>query len=275
MQVQDFALAGKKIVFDVEPVHGFKMPAQHGNGDQFGDDGSFCGRILNGVQRLQADLQILLVFRVPLRDPGIQIPAVVVKAWFFGKSLDLRTRFLLDLSEANHYIGHLHAGVVDVILNVDFPARKTQEPNECIPENCIAQMSNVRGLVGIDARVLDQNLACGNGYGRLLVCGEGSGHPSTVDLDVQIPRGRRLHFCNALDRANLSLDRFSDLQGSRPQRLGEGKNGNREVAQFDLWRLFHDHPTQGHAWILALQTLQHALGETMFQMTIQEVPLSD
>ena len=27
MQVQDFALAWEKVVFDVEPVHGFEMPA--------------------------------------------------------------------------------------------------------------------------------------------------------------------------------------------------------------------------------------------------------
>ncbi len=274
MQVQNFALARKKIVFDVEPVHGLEMAAQHRHRNQIGDGGSLRRRILNGVQGLQAHLQILLVLRVPLRNAGIQIPAVIVEARLPGQRLDLRARFLLDVREADHHVGHLHARVVDVVLNVDFPARKTQQPDKCVAENGVAQVSDVRSFVGIDARVLDQNLAGRNLGRRLLVGGEGSSHPSPVDPDVQIAGRRNLHFGDAFDGTDLGPDGFGNLQRRRAQWLGERKNRNREVPEFDLRRLFHDHAGQGRAGIRALQTLQHALGKTMFQMTIQEVPLS-
>ena len=132
----------------------------------------------------------------------------------------------------------------------------------------------MRGLVGIDAGVLDQNLAGRNLGGRLPVGGEGGGHPCPVDPDVQIAGRSNLHFGDALDGTDLGADRFGDLQRRRAQRLGEGKNRNREVPEFDLRRLLDDDAGQRDAGITALQTLQHALGKTMFQMTIQEVPLS-
>ena len=53
MQVQDFALAGKEVVFDVEPVHRLKMAAEHGDGDQIGDRGGFIAAFFDGVQGLQ------------------------------------------------------------------------------------------------------------------------------------------------------------------------------------------------------------------------------
>ena len=56
MQVQDFALARKEVVFDVETVHGFEMAAQHGGRDQFGDGSGFAGRVFDGVQRFAASL---------------------------------------------------------------------------------------------------------------------------------------------------------------------------------------------------------------------------
>ena len=71
MQLQNFALAGKEIVFNVEPVHGLKMAAQHGNRNQIGDRGSFRRSVFNGVQSFQAYLQVLFVRFIPLRDLGI------------------------------------------------------------------------------------------------------------------------------------------------------------------------------------------------------------
>jgi hypothetical protein len=46
------------------------------------------------------------------------------------------------------------------------------------------------------------------------------------------------------------------------------------MPEFDLGRLLDDHPGQNGTRVTALQTLQHALGKTMFQMTVQEIPLS-
>ena len=80
MQVEDFAFAGEEVVFDVEAVHGLEMASEHGGRDQVGDGRSFAARVFNRVQRLQTGLQVLLVLLVPLRDAGVEVPAVVIKA---------------------------------------------------------------------------------------------------------------------------------------------------------------------------------------------------
>jgi hypothetical protein len=63
------------------------------------------------------------------------------------------------VGESYDHVGNLDASVVDVILNIDFSRRKTQQANERVAKDCIAQVADVGGLVGIDTRVLDENLA--------------------------------------------------------------------------------------------------------------------
>ncbi len=109
-----------------------------------------------------ADLQILLVFGVPLRDAGVEVPAVVIKARLAGELLDFGARFLLQMQKSDDHVGDLDAGVVDVVLDIHFPAGKAQQADKGVAENGVAQMADVRGFVGIDAGVLDQNLAGGN-----------------------------------------------------------------------------------------------------------------
>ena len=62
------------------------------------------------------------------------------------------------MQKAHHHIGHLHAGVVDVVLHIDLLPGSAQQADECVAQNGVAQMSDVRGLVGIDAGVLDQRM---------------------------------------------------------------------------------------------------------------------
>ena len=50
-QVQNLALARQKIVLDVEPQHGFKMPAQHRRRNQLGDLSGLVAALLDLVQR--------------------------------------------------------------------------------------------------------------------------------------------------------------------------------------------------------------------------------
>ena len=45
-EVKDFALARQKIVLDAEAQHGFKMAAQDGGRDEFGDFGRFVAALL-------------------------------------------------------------------------------------------------------------------------------------------------------------------------------------------------------------------------------------
>ncbi len=61
--------------------------------------------------------------------------------------------------EPDHHVGHLHAGVVDVVLHLDGAAARAQHAHERVAQDRVAQMADVRGLVGIDVGVLDDDLA--------------------------------------------------------------------------------------------------------------------
>ena len=63
------------------------------------------------------------------------------------------------MNESDHDIGHLHPGVVDVVLDIDAVIGRAQQPHKRIAQDGVAQVSNVSSLVGIDAGVLDQDFA--------------------------------------------------------------------------------------------------------------------
>ncbi len=162
MQAQYLALAWQEVIFDAQPLHRLQVAAQHGGRDQLRDFGQLVAALLDGVKRIQARLQVALIQPVPLRNPRIKIPAVVVDAGLTCKPAlldqlpDLGGGLLvLKLRESHHHVGHLHAGVVDVVLHVDLAAGGAQQANESIAEDGIAQMPYMRGLVGVDRRVLD------------------------------------------------------------------------------------------------------------------------
>ena len=66
------------------------------------------------------------------------------------------SRLAFEMEEADDHVGDLDAGVVDVVLHVDFLAGGAEQADECVAEDGVAQVADVRGLVGIDAGVLDQ-----------------------------------------------------------------------------------------------------------------------
>ncbi len=126
MKMEDFAFAREEIVFDVETIHGLEMAAQHGDGNEIGDGGGFVVSFLDGVEGLQTNLHILLVLGIPLRDSGVEVPAVVVEAGLADQLFDFFARLLFDIQKSHDHVGHLRAGVVDVVLDVHFPAGKFQ-----------------------------------------------------------------------------------------------------------------------------------------------------
>ena len=60
----------------------------------------------------------------------------------------------LQMQKPHHHIRHLHAGVVDVVLHHHLLPRRPQQPHKRVAQNRIAQMPDMRRLVGIDAGVL-------------------------------------------------------------------------------------------------------------------------
>ena len=66
--------------------------------------------------------------------------------------------------EADHHVGDLHAGVVDVVLHLDAAAGAAQQAHKRVAQRGVAQVPDVRGLIGIDVGVLDDALgALGEG----------------------------------------------------------------------------------------------------------------
>ena len=67
--------------------------------------------------------------------------------------------FVLDLAEADDDVGDLDAEVVDVVLRFDRRAAEAQDADERVAERRVAQVADVRRLVRVDRRVLDDGLA--------------------------------------------------------------------------------------------------------------------
>ena len=59
--------------------------------------------------------------------------------------------------EAHHQVGHLHAGVVDVVLHLDGFAQEPQAACQAVAQDGVAQVTDVGRLVGVDVRVLQDH----------------------------------------------------------------------------------------------------------------------
>jgi hypothetical protein len=59
-------------------------------------------------------------------------------------------RFPFEMLEPDHNISHLHAGVVDVVLHRNGLPSGAQQAHKRIAQNRVAQVADVRGLVGVD-----------------------------------------------------------------------------------------------------------------------------
>ncbi len=125
----------------------------------------------------------------------------------------------LDHAEADDDVGDLHAGVVDVVLHLDRDAAEAQHAHQRVAERGIAQMADVRRLVRVDGRVLDDGFARSAGRGRSALC-----EPKAIEQkrrpfekEVQVSVGRGGHAVDALERA----ERGGNLLRDRARRLAQ------------------------------------------------------
>ena len=144
------------------------------------------------VQRRGADLEPALVAVVPLGDARIEIPAVVVeprrRRRCAGRPSSVRR---LQLAEADDDVGDLDAGVVDVVLHFDRRAAESQHADERVAERRVSQVADVRRLVRVDGRVLDDGLVadavsaglCGR---QLALAGRADEERRPVEIEVQV-----------------------------------------------------------------------------------------
>ena len=107
------------------------------------------------------------------------------------------------MHEADDHVGDLHPGVVDVVLHFDAIAGGAQNVHERVAEHRIAHMTDVGGLIGIDAGVLDHQLAACL-FAKLRLVGnfrrsdrnKFSQQLSSIIKDVEISGAGNVHACN-------------------------------------------------------------------------------
>ena len=133
-------------------------------------------------------------------------------------------------------------------------------------------MPDVRGLVGIDAGVLDQNLALGSIGLGLVVSQQCGRHLGALDAGVDVSGAGDLEILETVYRADAADNLFGDLARRLAQLLGEFK-GQRQcvLAELYLRRLFNDDLWEVEV-IGAAQKIAHLLRKTAFERTIQGVP---
>ena len=198
---EDFGFAGQEVVLDAEPLHGFEVAAEDGGGDELGDGGRVVAALLEIMQGGEPQglaagelFGRLAGLCVPLRDARVEVPAEVVDELVGLVDLceqlaDAGEREAEEFCEAYDDIRDLDAGVVDVVLDSYFPAPfeavRAEEAGEGVAEDGVAEVADVRGLVGVDAGVLDEAEA-GAAEGGVLIARDARDGGGAVEPDVEV-----------------------------------------------------------------------------------------
>jgi hypothetical protein len=233
VQAQDVAFPRQEVVADVQPVHRFQVQPDDAVGDEGGKAGSVVIAVLDLVKRARANGQTGLVVVVPFGDARVEIPAVVVEPRRVGELADLVERLVLELAEADSDVSNLYARVVDVVLDLDLAAEKTQQPSERIPEGGVPEMADVRRLVRVDGGVLDDCLVVRAVGGR---CGARRQPPPdlrfAIEEEVDVAVRRCLDARESGQRAEGADDFLRDGARSFSQAAGELEGErNREIPE--------------------------------------------
>ena len=93
--------------------------------------------------------------RRALRDARIEIPAVVVEPRRVGDVPDPGEVLSLDFAEPDDDVGDLNAEIVDVVLHFHRRVPEREHARQRVAERGVSQMADVRRLVRVDGRVLD------------------------------------------------------------------------------------------------------------------------
>ncbi len=168
----------------------------------------------------------------------VEVPAVVVE--LPRDRLHVGEGLLLDVLEAHHHVRHLHAGVVDVVLHPHVVAPVAQHAHERVAEAGVPEVADVGGLVRVDARVLDDDVA--RPLRRPSSLGEASrqlaGERRPVEEQVHVPAARDLRAPDAGGRGELLGQPLGDLAGLAAEGLREVEGGGQgEVAQLHPGRV--------------------------------------
>ena len=156
LQVEDAALAGQDVVADADAAHGREMGPHDPPGDVAGHSGRGVLAVLDPLHDLGLAGPGLRMLGEVGRDPGIEVPAVIIELAL--ERFEVGDALLLELQDAVDDVDDLDARVVDVVLDLDVLALESQTAGQRVAQDGVPEVADVGGLVGIDVRVLDDDL---------------------------------------------------------------------------------------------------------------------
>jgi hypothetical protein len=137
-------------------------------------------------------------------------------------------------------IRYLHAEIVDVVLHLDGRAAEAQHASERVAERRVAQVADVRRLVRVDRRMLDDRFLHGCAVGRHLLPDARNEKRQPVEIQIQIAVGRRFdtsHTGNDADGLRQLLRDRARRFAKRPRQLKGDRHS--QIAQRAGRRHFH------------------------------------
>ena len=109
----------------------------------------------NRPQRLTVQLlRPRLVLGKEARRLRIQVPAVIIELRLLRHHLHADGPPLFHVQKPDDYVRHLHARIVNVILNLHAVPRVPQDSHHRVAQHRVPNVPDVRRLIRIDARML-------------------------------------------------------------------------------------------------------------------------
>ena len=176
------------------------------------------------------------------------------------------------MSQTDHDIGNLDPGVVNVVLHVDMLPGGAQQTHKGVAQDRVAQMTDVRSLVGIDAGVLDQGMKMAL-LVRSIVAGDLPCGRMAVQLAIDITCAGHGKGSEALQRHQLR-DQFPGDRARRPfQTAGQLESHRQRVlAHLQIGRLL-DGDLREFQLIFGLKNRAEALAKKSLLFAIHVKPL--
>ena len=147
----------------------------------------------------------------------------------------------LELLKADHHVGDLHAGVVDVVLHFDRVAAELQRAHQRVAERGVAKVADVRRLVRIDGGVLDDRLLRPRGRRRQRArqAEPGQEKGRAIEKHVEVAVGRGVDTGHTGDRPQGARQFLRDRARclAQPARQVEGHRRS-QIAERAVGRVF-------------------------------------
>src|SRR5262249_6549781 len=131
-----------------------------------------------------------------------------------GRAGRLDRGYVAEVEKPGDHVGDLDARVVEVVLDLDLEAEAPQGAHEDVAEDRVAQVADVRGLVGIDVRVLDDDLLAAGRHARR-AAEQRADERSAVEEEIEVPGA----FDARLAYARGKPEGPGEICGDRPRRF--------------------------------------------------------